>query len=57
MHHGQSIYNTIYLRHESIVQMIIVIWFHRLLRVEVALVVGIQDLVVKKSCDCLLNSF
>ena len=57
MLHGQSIYNTIYLHHSSIVQMIIVIWFHLLLRVEVALAAGIQDLVVKKSCDCLLNSF
>ena len=57
MLHGQSIYNTIYLRHSSIVQMIIVIWFHLLLRVEVALAAGIEDLVVKKSCDYLLNSF
>ena len=54
---GQSIYNTIYLRHSNIVQMIIVIWFHWLLSVEVALAAGIQELVVKKSYDCLLNSF
>ena len=45
MLHGQSIYNTIYLRHSSIVQMIIVIWFHLLLRVEIALAAEIQDLV------------
>ena len=47
MLHGQSIYNKIYLRHSSIVQMIIVIWSHWLLRVEVALAAGIQDLAVK----------
>ena len=41
MLHGQSIYNTIYLHHSSIVQMIIVIWFHLLLRVEIALAAGI----------------
>ena len=57
MLHGQSIYNTTYLRHSSIVQMIIVILFHWLLRVEVTLAAGIHDLVIKKSCDCLLNSF
>ena len=57
MHHRQSIYNKIYLCRSSTVQMIIVIWFHWLLRVEVALAAGIQDLVVKKFCDCLLNSF
>ena len=56
MLHGQSIYNTIFRHHSSIVQMIIVIWFH-LLRVELALAAGIHDLVIKKSCDCLLNSF